>query len=237
MVNPRFSRLITPPAIAFGLAGLLLVVPGRSRAQSTDDKINQAVALYVKFEIEAARPLLQEVLSPTWLQPISTEQRVTAYKYLGASYAVIGKPDSAANYFVAALAYDAFTDLDRNLFSPPELAAFDLAKTKIFKVGIQPPFRAKVVNPQSTTPDSTIYTFRITTTQRAQVTVTLTSKAAKDSGLSQTVFNGQSDGVNDIPWNGRINNRLAPAGTYEFKVSGISSQPVRRRRQPSNNRT
>src|SRR5689334_17788663 len=103
-----------------------------AQAATTQAKIDQAIALYERFEVEAARPLLQKILSPNWVLPVSQEQKVTAYKYLGASYAVIGKADTAINFFWGALSYDAFTDLDRNKFSPQELAVFEQAKARLF---------------------------------------------------------------------------------------------------------
>lgn len=199
----------------------------RAQAATTQAKIDQAIALYERFEIEAARPLLQEVLSPNWVLPVSQEQRVTAYKYLGASYAVIGKADTAINYFFGALSYDAFTDLDRTKFSPQELAAFEQAKARLFRVGMRP-LSAKVVDPKSADPGQTTYPVRITTTQRAEITVTVVQKnQAGGDGISETVFTGINDGTQTIPWRGTIAGQLAPPGTYEMRLSGTSQQGSR----------
>ena len=222
------NRSILKYARALAALSIFAIVaqPAVARAQATTkDKIDQAVAFYQKFEIEAARPLLQEVLSPTWLQPITLEQRVTAYKYLGASYAVIGKADTAINYFTAALAYDAFTDLDRTDFSAQELAAFDLAKTRIFKVGMKP-LPPRVVDPKSADPAQAVYgPIRITTTQRSEVTVVAALRranaapgAAGDS-LVEEVFRGTNDGTQNITWRGTVGGRIAPNGNYEMRIT------------------
>jgi hypothetical protein len=202
------------------------VLPSVAVAQGTTQaKIDQAVALYEKFEIEAARPLLQEILSPNWPQAVSTEQRVTALKYLGASYAVISKPDTAIYYFTGALSYDPFTDLDRNKFSPQELAAFERAKTQIFKVGMRP-LTSKVVDPKSADPAQTTYPIRITTTQRAAITVTVALRkqgVAGDSAV-ETVFSGINDGTQTLAWRGMMDGKIAPSGNYEVRISGVSQQ-------------
>ena len=149
------NTLRSAVAVLFATAIAAGLCPSDAAAQATTQaKIDQAVAFYEKFEIESARPLLQEILSPNWVQAVSLEQRVTALKYLGASYAVVGKADSAINFFIGALSYDAFTDLDRGKFSPQELAAFDRAKTQIFRVGMRP-LTSKVVDPKSTDPTQT----------------------------------------------------------------------------------
>jgi hypothetical protein len=210
--------------VAVALTGL---VPTALRAQvTTQAKIDQAIAFYERFEIEAARPLLQEVLSPNWVQAISQDQRVTALKYLGASYAAVGKPDSAINFFIGALSFDAFTDLDRNKFSPQELAAFDLAKTQIFRVAMRP-LTAKVVDPRSSDPAQTVYPIRVTTTQRSEITVTVALKRPGVGGdsLAEIVYSGPNDGAQTIPWRGMIDGRVAPTGNYELRIAGVSKRP------------
>jgi hypothetical protein len=225
-VGKRFAR---ESMRLFALCAAAGLFPSAIRAQAatTQAKIDQAIALYERFEIEAARPLLQEVLSPNWILPVSQEQRVTAYKYLGASYAVIGKADTAINFFFGALSYDAFTDLDRNKFSPQELAAFDVAKSRLFRVGMRP-LTAKVVDPKSSDLTQTTYPVRITTTQRAEITITAVLKngAGADS-ITETVFTGINDGTQTIPWRGTVGGQLAPPGNYEMKISGTSQQPGR----------
>src|SRR5688572_27250283 len=106
------------------LATLLLAAPALSRAQSsTQDQIDRAIALYEAFNVEQARPLLLAVVSPTWVQQVSSAQKAVALKYLGASYAVLASPDTAVNYFMGALDFDPFTDLDPAKFAASELDA------------------------------------------------------------------------------------------------------------------
>ena len=214
-------------AVRFSAVAALVasLVPSVARAQAatTQAKIDQAIALYERFEVEAARPLLQEVLSPNWVLPVSQDQRVTAYKYLGASYAVIGKVDTAINFFFGALSYDAFTDLDRTKFSPQELAAFEQAKARLFRVGMRP-LGAKVVDPKSSDPSQQTYPIRITTTQRAEITVTavLMKQGAGGDSLSETIFSGINDGTQTIPWRGTLGGQIAPSGNYQMRILGTS---------------
>src|SRR5687768_17010323 len=99
------------------LAGLLLAFPGQSRAQSTTQQIDSAVALYELFQVEAARPILQKIISPGYLQQVTSAEKARALKYLGASYAVLPSQDSAITYFMGALDFDPFTDLDATKFA------------------------------------------------------------------------------------------------------------------------
>ena len=223
----KSRRLYSAVAAVFATTLAAFVLPTSATAQATTQaKIDQAVAYYERFEIESARPLLQEILSPNWVQAVSLEQRVTALKYLGASYAVVGKADSAINFFIGALSFDAFTDLDRSKFSPQEVAAFERAKTQIFRVGMRP-LISKVVDPKSTDPTQTTYPIRITTTQRAEITVTVALKHPGVGGdsLREIVFSGVNDGTQTLPWRGMVQGQIAPTGNYELRISGISQQP------------
>ena len=204
-------------ALVLALAAWLAPRPALAQG-TTADKIRQAIDLYNRLEIEAARPLLQEVLSPTWLLPITTEERVTAYKYLGASYAVIGKADTAATYFIGALAWDAFTDLDPNAFTAAELSAFNLAKTRIFKIGIKP-LTNKVVDPKDTSAARNSYPFRITNTHRADLLVEVVFRGASGDSIRETIFRGTNDGLRDLTWRGTIGGQLAPPGNYQLLIN------------------
>ena len=80
----RVHRLSKIAVLIFVAAGL---VSSPLRAQtSTKDKIDQAVALYERFEIESARPLLQEVLSATWLQPVHRAWRTLGRRFMPPCY-------------------------------------------------------------------------------------------------------------------------------------------------------
>jgi hypothetical protein len=105
-------------------AALLSLCPMVVGAQSTQQYIDRAVAMYEALQVEAARPLLLNIISPNYLQTVTPEQKVTAFKYLGASYALLDNQDSATVFFVAALDFDPFTDLDPSKFSAAELVPF-----------------------------------------------------------------------------------------------------------------
>ena len=201
----------------------LLAAARPAVAQTIPELLKTGIDAYRQSNVELAKEAFASILASR--QQVTNEQRVTAYKYLGASYAVIGKADTAINYFTAALAYDAFTDLDRNKFSPQELAAFDQAKTQIFRVGMRP-LTAKVVDPKSTDPSQTTYPVRITTTQRAEITVTVALKRAGTGGdsLTEVVFAGVNDGTQTLSWRGTVGGQIAPAGNYEMRISGLSQQ-------------
>src|SRR6185503_15648719 len=82
--------------------------------------------------------LLRQVVSPSSPFEVSPAQRVEAYKYLGASLAIIGMRDSAVVYFRAALERDPFTDLEPQLFTPDQLATFGQARQLTFSLGARP---------------------------------------------------------------------------------------------------
>ena len=169
--------------------------------------------------MEQARPLFEQIVSPSNINPVSLIQKVTAYKYLGASYAVLAKPDSAERYFIAALDFDPFTDLDPVAFSASELGPFNVAKNKIFKVGMKA-VEQRVVNPRV---DSTYYKFTFVTTHRASLTMTLISQ---DQKITETLFDGQNDGYKEFRWDGRLKSKsgaIADSGTYTLRITANSS--------------
>jgi hypothetical protein len=196
-----------------GLAIVLLGAPVVGVAQqSTADNIKRAIDMYNNFNIEGARPILLNIISPNYVLQVTPEQRVTAYKYLGASYAVLDKPDSAITFFMAALDFDPFTDLSTTEFSAAEQNAFSIAKQRLFKVAIRP------ITPHII--DST-YRFRLITTHRSSLTITLAD--ARDTSRSEVLFQGESDGPRDIGWNGLLRSgQRADSTLYEFRVQGTS---------------
>src|ERR1051325_4849887 len=160
-----------PATKAFLVAALLVAAPGAARAQSTQQLIDSATKLYEGFNVEAARPILLKIISPGYLQQVTNEQKAAAFKYLGAASAVLAAPgDSAKNFFAAALDFDPFTDLDPTKFAASELSAFNEAKTAIFKIGIRPIDKQFLIIPKSNS-DTGAYTFRLITTQRANLKV------------------------------------------------------------------
>src|SRR5207237_515973 len=77
-------------------------------------------------------------VSPNWPFEVTREQRVEAYKYLGACLTLAGKRDSAVLFFRAAIERDPFTELDPNLFTPAQLATFGEAQRRTFAVAVRP---------------------------------------------------------------------------------------------------
>lgn len=192
---------------------LLLLAPVALPAQqSTAEELRRAIQFYNSFNIEGARPILENILSPSYLRPVTPAQRVTAYKYLGASYAVLDRPDQAVEYFSAALDFDPFTSLDPREFSATEQGAFNEAKRRIFKVAIRP-VSARII-------DSS-YVFRLVTTHRANLTVTLID--TRDTTRREVLFQAENDGLREIRWNGLMRNGdRADSVIYELRAEGLS---------------
>jgi hypothetical protein len=205
----RLSRIAALPAI-------LLTMPSIGIAQEvTQQTLDRAVKLYEDLNVEGARPLLLNIISPNYQQRVTTEQKVTALKYLGASYAVLDRPDSAVSFFLAALDYDPFTDLDPSKFTATELGAFNQAKARIFKVALAP-IAPRVVDPKV---DSTAHRFRLITTHSGRLTVELVNQ--RDTTKKEILFDGNNDGLREIRWAGLLNNgQLADSALYELRVTG-----------------
>ena len=186
----------------------LLLFPAIGKAQTTEDNLKRAVDLYNQFAIEQARPILLNIISPNYLLSVTPEQKVRAFKYLGASYAVLDKPDSAIVFFTAALDFDPFTDLDPREFSAAELSAFSIAKTRIFKVAI------RAVSPQKL--DSN-FAFRLITTGRANLTVEIIQQS--DTTKKEMMYQGDAEGPREIRWDGFLRSgRRADSTLYELRA-------------------
>jgi len=196
----------------FVLAALLLAPSVGAAQQSTGDQLRRAIEMYNNFNIEGARPILSNIISPNYLLSVTPDQKVTALKYLGASYAVLEKPDSAISFFMAALDFDPFTSLDPREFSATEQSAFAQAKRNIFKVAIRP-IAPSIV-------DST-YTFRLITTHRANLTVELIDQ--RDETKREILYQQDNDGLREIRWDGLLRSgQRADSGMYELRAQGRS---------------
>ena len=207
------------------LAALLVAAPALCGAQqSTADRLRQAIDLYEAFNVEAARPILTQIISPSYLQQVTAEQRATAYKYLGASYAVLAQADSAQQFFIAALDFDPFTDLDPTKFAQTELDAFTRAKSQIFKVAVAQMPGPALLRPQpGLPPDSGAYTFRVISTKRSNMRVRVQHQT--DTSAHAELYNGSLDGTRNMPWRGQLDDgRYAPEGVYQLLVEGSESQ-------------
>ena len=194
----------------------VLAMPQTARAQgSPASLLAQAETLYNNSAFEKARVLLTQVTN--YKGNVRPAERVEAYKYLGASYAVLGVKDSASIYFVYALDLDPFTTLE-STFGGDEQAAFQNARRNIFKAAIDT-IAQKAIFTQSTRPESSTYYFHIVTTHSANVKVEIASRT--DSSKHETIFNSSVDGSREIPWNGLILTQRADSGIYELKVTAV----------------
>lgn len=205
-------------ALGIVIAAAVAGAPRLPAQGSTREVLDQIHALYESLDIERALPLLRQVLSPSWPFEVSADQRVDAYKYLGASLAIAGKADSAVLYFRAALERDAFTDLDPTRFTPAQLALFTRARRLTFSVAVRPVAAGRF------DPRSQRIPFSIVTTHRAAVVVSLRPLAAEAGAeASAVLYRGDNEGLRDLDWNGLLTGaRLAAPGRYALTVVGQS---------------
>jgi hypothetical protein len=204
----------------WGAAALLLFamsvgIPSVARGQgSTEEALSQAVTFYTDLEVERALVLLRRVISPSSPFEVSREQRVTAYKYLGAALAILGQPDSSVVYFRAALERDPFLDLDPDRFTQQEQAALGEARRQSFAAGVRPlvtrawdPARGEVG-------------FTVVTTHQASIRVEIQSA---DGRMVEVIHDREGEGIREVEWKGMLGTRLAPPGFYELRVTGRST--------------
>ncbi len=199
------------------LAGLLILAlplaAGRLRAQA-EEQLRQAIQRYENLEIDRARAMFEQVISPSSPFQVTEAQRVVAYKYLGATYATLGKADSAKMYFKAALGRDPLVDLDPRSFGEQERQVFQRARLELFRVGLRPIPR-DTIDPRTGHVNITV-----ATTHGGHVRVEL--RSADDETQRVTLFDGAVEGPRDIPFNG-LNPRdgtFIPPGAYDVVVLG-----------------
>src|SRR5438445_4498765 len=156
---------------------------------STEELLEQAHEFYERLEVERALPLLRQIVSPNWPFEVTREQRVEAYKYLGACLTLAGKRDSAVLFFRAAIERDPFTELDPNLFTPAQLATFGEAQRRTFAVAV------RSVEPARVDPRTARVRFTIVATHAALVDVKLSAVGA---GPPRSLVQSTMDGVREI---------------------------------------
>lgn len=193
---------------------LLLATPALLHAQA-EEQLRQAITRYTNLEIDRARALFEQVISPTTPFPVTEAQRVVAYKYLGATMATLGQRDSAITYFKAAIGRDPLVDLDPRSFSEQERQIFQAARQQLFRVGM------RAIARDTIDPRSERMNFTIATTHQGLVRVELAS-TFDDSRY--TLYEGDVDGPRDIPFNGLSprGGGLIPPGAYDLVVTGES---------------
>ena len=202
-------------AAAFALVFLALVRP-LSAQSNTAEMLQRAIRLYEDVEVEQALAILRQIISPSSPYVVSPQQRVDAYKYLGAALALQqgqAKRDSAITYFHAALERDPFVDLEQQSFSPGQLGAFADARNRTFAAAVRSPRVDTIV------PGSGHTTLQALTTHTAAMRVELRSAA----GVRRTLFDGENEGLREVAWDGLLaDGSLAPAGRYQIDVIGES---------------
>ena len=208
--------MVTRRSLRWLAAVVLLAAsaPRLSAQDNTDEVLRQSVALFEKLEVERALGLLRRVVSPSSPFEVSREQRVTAYKYLGAALAILGQRDSSIVYFRAALERDPFLDLDPEQFTQHEQAALAEARRRSFGTAARP-LVAKRWDPSSEE-----VTFTVVTTHPATLRVEV---QPLDGGPAAVIYDRETDGIREVGWNGAIANRLAAPGPYELRLIGRST--------------
>ena len=198
-----------------GLAAALCATPVlTANAQgNTDEALSQGITLYENLDVERALTLLRRVISPSSPFEVSRQQRVTAYKYLGAALAILGQSDSSIVYFRAALERDPFLDLDADRFTQQEQAALAEARKRSFATGLRPLVESRW------DPAREQITFSAVTTHSAALRLEIQSG---DGGPAIALHDREGDGIREIAWNGILGTRLAPPGAYELRVIGRS---------------
>ena len=201
--------------IRTGVLGILLVLPAAVGAQgNTAELLDRATRYHADLDVERELVLLRQVISANSPFVVTQEQRVLAYKYLGAALVVLGQVDSGIVYLRAALERDPFVDLDPQKFTPAELAAFAHAKRLTFGLGVRPiPF--DTIDPRT---ERIHFTVLSTHTAAVHVEVRI---AGAPTGMM--LFSGDNDGPRELQWDGLMpEGRLAASGRYELFLLGVS---------------
>lgn len=213
------------------LALTILMVTGgiRTATAQTAENLTRAIRLYEGLEVDRARDVFLQVISPSSPFEVTPAQRVTAYTYLGATLATLGQRDSAVTYFRAAIERDPFSDLDPQKFTAQERAVFTVAKRAVFKVGSRPvgwTAERPAGVPVRIDPRSQTVKFTVVTTHAANLVVEI-SKADED--LRFPLYAGDNDGIREITWAGsQQRGGLVATGPYELVITGTSQLAVGR---------
>ncbi len=203
-------------AACFVLCALLAASAGRAHAQSAEDNIAKAIAAYENLEVQAALRTFLQVVSPTSPFPVTEDQRVTAFKYMGAAYASLGQADSAKIFFQGAILRNPFTDLDPNKFTDKERSVFSDAKKAIFRVA------GRLDRDSIPARSGRVFTFNTVTSHSGRLNVSVRRTDAP--GVPVRLFTGQDiDGARNVSWNGTgIDGQAVPEGIYDLVITGES---------------
>lgn len=207
------------------LLALFVTLPAAGYGQTVAQDVIRGQQAYEQSNYELARQIFSTIVASK--QQVRTEDKVTAYKYLGGYWALQNTPkaqDSASSYFIAALDYDAFTDLDLARFAVDEQNAFSRAKRSIFKVGIKP-IAPKALNPLADSTGGRVYIFKIVSTHSARLSPELVKLSDPTKKETFPAINNTDGVVRDVVWDGLINTVRADTGIYEFRVTAIDNLP------------
>ncbi|HEV8265715.1 MAG TPA: hypothetical protein VGQ06_12275 [Gemmatimonadales bacterium] len=197
------------------LLALLLAAPYAAAAQgTTGELLDRAAQHHAALDVEREITILRQIVSPNSPFIVTHEQRVLAYKYLGAALVVRGQADSGILYFRAAIERDPLVDLEPQTFTPRERQAFAQARRLTFALG------GRAVAVDTIDPRTERLSFTVLSTHTAALRVELRS-AGTPSGLP--LYAGDNDGPRELQWDGLLaDGRLAPPGRYELFVAGQS---------------
>lgn len=197
------------------LVALILAAPAAAAAQGTTaELLDRAIRYHVQLDVERELAILRQIVSANSPFIVTHEQRVLAYKYLGAALVVQGQPDSGILYFRGAIERDPFIELEPQTFTPKELEAFGKARRLTFALGVRP------VAPDTIDPRTQRLGFTVLSTHGATMRVELRAVGGT-AGVS--LYAGDNSGPRELQWDGLLGDgRLAPPGRYELLVSGHS---------------
>lgn len=209
--------------LALAFAALSAAPKAAGAQANTAETLASAVRLYEDLQVERSVVLLRQVISPNSPYEVSRDQRIQAYKYLGAALAVLGQRDSAVVYLRAAVERDPFVDMDAQSFSAAERAALAEARTRTFAVAARP------VAPAAFDPRTERMTFTVLATHAARMTVVVRGAGAgAHESDAATLLEADNDGLREVPWNGVLaDGRLAPPGRFVLVAAGRSLQTQR----------
>ena len=208
---------------SLALAILLVAGGGQSASAQTAENLQRAIRFYEGLEVDRARDVFLQVISPSSPFEVTPAQRATAYIYLGATLATLGQPDSARTYFQAAIERDPFADLDPAKFSAQERQVFAAAKQRVFKVAARPlgwTSERPTGVPVRIDPRTQPLKFSVVTTHSANLVVEVHNV---DDGTTIALYAGENDGLRELSWNGSLQRGgLVPTGPYELAITGTS---------------
>jgi hypothetical protein len=207
--------LVVLACVLVACVALLTRAGGAQEPAASSDPaatLARAVKLYEDLQVERAVALLRPLADP--LSAATPAQRVSAYKYMGASLAILGARDSAVAAFSAAVARDPFLDLDPQTFTAAEREAFAQARRQTYRVAVRP-VAAAVIDPRLE---------RLPLVLVATHAGALRAELSGPGGRASLLYESGVEGARELAWAGVLDDgRLAPPGRYELLLRGQSA--------------